>query len=87
MVINVTASATDSPEEIRRELVVQVTSPVRWADSVRTMVGMGCTVFVELGPGQVLSGLIKRVAKDAVLLNVEDEESLNRTVDKLIPLL
>ncbi len=87
MVLNVTAEPSDGAEGIKRELVVQVTSPVRWADSVRTMADMGCTVFVELGPGQVLSGLIKRIVKDAVLLNVEDEESLHRTADKLAELL
>jgi [acyl-carrier-protein] S-malonyltransferase len=83
VVLNVSALPTRDPQEIRRELVVQVTSPVRWSDSVRAMAEQGCTVFVELGPGQVLSGLIKRIVKDALLLNVEDEESLVRTVDKL----
>ncbi len=87
IVLNVTAQSSRDPEEIRRELVVQVTSPVRWTDSVKTMAELGCTVFVELGPGQVLSGLIKRVVKDAVLLNVEDEESLNSTVEKLTQLM
>lgn len=87
VVLNVTAQASRDPEEIRRELVVQVTSAVRWSDSVKTMVELGCTVFVELGPGQVLSGLIKRIVKDALLLNVEDEGSLNVTVDKLCQLI
>lgn len=83
VVLNVNAQPSQDPDEIRRELVVQVTSSVRWADSVKTMVGLGCTVFVELGPGQVLSGLVKRIAKDVVVLNVEDEASLHSTAEKL----
>ncbi len=87
VVLNVSAQPSRDPDEIRRELVVQVTSPVRWSDSVRTMVELGCTVFVELGPGQVLSGLVKRAARDVTVLNVEDEESLLATAEKLRTLL
>jgi [acyl-carrier-protein] S-malonyltransferase len=87
LVLNASATISSDPEEIRHELMVQVTSPVRWTDSVRTMLDAGCTVFVELGPGQVLSGLIKRVTKDALILNVEDEASLNGTVDRLAEVL
>jgi len=86
VVLNVSAQACTDPEEIRRELVVQVTSPVRWSESVQAMAEQGCTVFVELGPGQVLSGLIKRTVKGAVVLNVEDEESLAATVERLLQL-
>lgn len=87
IVLNVTAEPSDDPEEIRRELVVQVTQPVRWSDSVKAMVDMGCDVFVELGPGQVLSGLIRRIAKEALVLNVEDEDSLRAASEKLGQLL
>lgn len=87
VVLNVTGTACDDPEEIRRTLVTQATSPVRWSDSVKTMVEMGCNVFVELGPGQVLSGLVKRIAREAVVLNVEDEESLHSTAERLRQLL
>ncbi len=83
IVLNVTARASNDADEIRHELVVQVTSPVRWSDSVKSMVELGCSAFVELGPGQVLSGLIKRIAKEALVLNVEDEESLRSTAEKL----
>jgi len=87
VVLNVSALPSQNPDEIKRELVMQVSSPVRWADSVKAMVDLGCTVFVELGPGQVLSGLVKRIAKEATVLNVEDEGSLRSTADKLLPLL
>jgi len=83
VVLNVSAQPSCDPDEIKRELMVQVTSPVRWSDSVKTMVELGCTIFVELGPGQVLSGLVKRTAKDVTVLNVEDEESLLTTAERL----
>ena len=87
VVLNVTAQPCVEPDAIREELVTQVTSPVRWSDSVKTMLDMGCTIFVELGPGRVLSGLVKRIARDATTLSVEDGESLDTTVEKLCTLL
>ena len=79
VLLNVSAQPCTDPGEIASEMVVQVTSPVRWAESVEVMSKMGCTVFVELGPGQVLSGLTKRIVRDATVLNVEDEASLAKT--------
>lgn len=61
VVANVTADYVTSGEEIRKLLVKQVTSPVLWEDSVRKMVADGVTSFVEIGPGKVLSGLIKKI--------------------------
>ncbi len=87
VILNVSAQPCEDVEEIRQELVVQVTSPVRWSDSVKIMLGLGCTVFVELGPGQVLSGLIKRMSKDVTIFNVEDEVSLLNTAEKLAQLI
>lgn len=87
VVLNVTARACSDPLELKRELVVQVTNPVRWSDSVRAMLDSGCTVFVELGPGQVLSGLVRRIARDAIVLNVEDEKDLLKTAHRLRELL
>jgi len=86
VVLNVNAQPTQDPKAIKQEMVVQITRPVRWLDSMKTMVERGCTVFVELGPGQVLSGMAKRIAKDATVLNVEDRESLERTAEKLLQL-
>jgi [acyl-carrier-protein] S-malonyltransferase len=87
IVLNVSAQPSTEPAGIRHELVVQIASPVRWSDSVRAMWDLSCTVFIELGPGQVLSGLIKRIVKDATVMNVEDEESLEKTVARILPLL
>lgn len=87
VVLNATAQPCTEPQLIAEELVVQMTSPVRWTQSVQSMRDAGCTVFVELGPGQVLSGLIKRIVKDVTVLNVEDEESLDAAVAGLLRLL
>lgn len=76
VVANVTASPVQRADEIRHLLVEQVATPVRWVQSVERMVAEGVQVFVELGPGTVLSGLIKRSAAGIRTLNVEDQASL-----------
>ncbi|MCS6861058.1 MAG: ACP S-malonyltransferase [Abditibacteriales bacterium] len=83
MVTNVTGAVAQSAEEIRSALVRQMTSAVLWEKSVQTMWNLGARTFVELGPGRVLSGLIRRIAKDATVLNVEDSESLEKTLQGL----
>ena len=62
---NVTASAIFSPDEIKKNLVAQLTAPVRWTQSVQAMVTDGATHFTEIGPGKVLQGLVKKIHKDA----------------------
>jgi [acyl-carrier-protein] S-malonyltransferase len=64
-------------------LVRQVTSPVRWEEVVVRLTKEGVDTFVEVGPGKVLSGLIRRIAPDARVLNVEDRASLQATVEVL----
>jgi len=63
---NVNASKVADPEEIKRNLVAQLTAPVRWTQTVKNMLADGATSFVELGPGNVLQGLIKKVDRNAV---------------------
>ncbi|WP_425408487.1 ACP S-malonyltransferase [Hyphococcus sp.] len=70
LIANVTAGECVKPGDIRTLLVKQVTSRVRWTESVSYMAGEGCDQFVEIGAGKVLSGLVKRIAKDASILNV-----------------
>jgi [acyl-carrier-protein] S-malonyltransferase len=72
VISNVTAEPLTQADAIRRELIAQVTSPVRWIASVRRMSADGIDTFVEIGPGSVLTGLIKRIAPDARLVNVSD---------------
>ncbi|HNT41370.1 MAG TPA: ACP S-malonyltransferase, partial [Tenuifilaceae bacterium] len=58
---NVTAMPTTNPDEIRKNLIAQLTSPVRWTQTVQNMIADGATSFVELGPGNVLQELIKKI--------------------------
>jgi [acyl-carrier-protein] S-malonyltransferase len=69
LIANMTAAKVTDPDEIRRLLVAQVTGTVRWRESVLAAIGMGVDSFVELGAGKVLSGLIRRIAPDAAVLN------------------
>ncbi|MEW6661270.1 MAG: ACP S-malonyltransferase [Bacillota bacterium] len=80
VVANVTADFVETPEEVRAALVRQVSSPVRWEESVLKMVAHGVDTFVEIGPGTVLSGLIKKIDKNVRVLNIQDLASLEKTV-------
>lgn len=70
VIANVTAEPLVTPEDVRREMVAQVVAPVHWIASVQRMVHDGVTTFLEIGPGKVLTGLIRRIAPQAQLLNV-----------------
>lgn len=61
---NVTASAVTNPDEIKTNLIAQLTAPVRWTECVQAMVADGAVHFTELGPGNVLQGLVKKIATD-----------------------
>ena len=69
--------------EVQASLIRQLPSPVLWEESVRAMNGMGVTTFIEVGPGTVLTGLVKRMVPDAVAVNVHDPESLEATLNAL----
>ena len=83
VVSNVTARPAGGIAEIKELLVRQVTSPVRWSESMQWLVAEGFTRFIELGPGNVLSGLMKRINKDVEMLSVSDVATLDATVAKL----
>ena len=70
LVANITANEALTPDVIRDLLVKQVTGRVRWTESVSYMIEQGCTTFVEVGSGKVLSGLIRRINRDASSINV-----------------
>ncbi len=72
VVTNVEAQPNADSSRVKELLVTQVSAPVRWDASVETMTRMGVERFIEIGPGKVLAGLIKRIAKGAVVQNVED---------------
>lgn len=80
LVNNAEARALSSAGEIPPSLVRQLPSSVLWEDSVRTMARMGVTTFIEVGPGTVLAGLVKRIVPEAATLNVNDPKSLEATL-------
>jgi [acyl-carrier-protein] S-malonyltransferase len=80
VVSNVTARPANGVAEIKELLVRQVTSPVRWSESMQWLTSQGFTRFIELGPGNVLSGLMKRINKGVEMLSVSDAATLNATV-------
>jgi len=83
LVTNVDAEAITSGDEAREALIRQVTSPVRWLDSMHEMIESGVTVFVEVGPGKVLSGLMRQIDRSVRCYNVEDAASLQATLEKI----
>jgi len=83
VISNVTAQPHGGPEEIRSRLVGQVTSSVRWEESIRYLLAQGFTRFIELGPGTALSGFMKRIDKNAQVLNVADMASLESAAANL----
>jgi len=82
VISNVSAEPLAHADGIRRELIAQVTSPVRWIASVRRMAADGVDTFVEVGPGSVLTGLIKRIAPEARLVNVGDMAGVRAFADQ-----
>jgi len=80
---NVTGAQVKAPDEIRRALQDQVTSTVRWTDCMERMFDMGCDLFLELGPGGVLAGLLQRTRKGTEVVSVSDVASLQNCVEKL----
>lgn len=76
LVSNVDASPIGTATAVRNALLRQVASPVRWVESVERMVSMGVKRFVEVGPGSVLTGLIKRIDPNVELVNISDVSSL-----------
>lgn len=82
---NVDAKELSSASDIRASLVRQLSQSVLWEDCVKTIAASGVTTFIEVGPGKVLGGLIKRIEPSATCLNVEDVDSLSKTIEGLKP--
>jgi len=83
VISNVTGREVATPVEIRRTLQDQVTSTVRWVDCMERLAALGCDLFIELGPGSVLAGLLKRTRKDVDVVSVSDAESVRACSEKI----
>ena len=76
LVSNASGSTVETADGVREALVAQIASPVRWVDCVRTLVDRGCSTFLELGPGRVLSGLVRQIAADADSASADSPRAL-----------
>jgi len=86
VISNVTGEEVKTPDEIRRTLQDQVTGTVRWLDCMERLGKRGCDFFIELGPGGVLVGLLRRTRKDVNVMSVSDAESVRRCAERLVEL-
>ncbi len=77
LISNVTANEVSDATELKNLLIKQIESRVRWRESVINMINNGVNQFIEIGPGKVLSGLIKRINKDVLVSSINNEEDIN----------
>ena len=83
IVSNVTGEVVDTLPEIRQTLQDQITGTVRWTDCIETLLGRGCDLFLELGPGGVLTGLMQRIRKGVNVISVSESASVQACAEKL----
>ncbi|MGS2776814.1 ACP S-malonyltransferase [Robertmurraya sp. GLU-23] len=83
VIANVNAQEMAASKEIKERLLEQLYSPVLWEDSVKHMIELGVDTFVEIGPGKVLSGLVKKVERSVQTYSISDEETLLATINAL----
>lgn len=83
VVANVDGSYHVEKESIEQALIKQVYNSVQWEATIKNMLSQGVDVFIEVGPGKVLGGLIKKISKGSVILNVQDKDSLDKVLDYL----
>ena len=76
IISNVTAKAEEDVNKIKPLLIDQITSRVRWRESINYMIKQGVTSFLEIGPGKVLSGLVKKINKSVEVLNINNIEDI-----------
>lgn len=81
IVHNVDAAVNTDSNYVCDKLTQQVSSPVRWLETIQNMNASGVTRFIEIGPGKVLTGLVRQIFRDALYSNIEDKESLGNTVN------
>ena len=78
LISNVTAEEISQPIEIKKLLIQQIESRVRWRESIIYMISKGIHQFVEIGPGKILSGLIKRIDKNVKVSTINNEEDISK---------
>ena len=81
IISNVTAKPESEPSKIKELLIDQIEKPVRWREIVEFMLQSGVKKFIEIGPGKVLSGLVKRISRESDLMQVNEIEDLKKLVN------
>ncbi|HTD24509.1 MAG TPA: ACP S-malonyltransferase [Terriglobales bacterium] len=84
LIKNIDAEPTSDPANAREALIRQVTGAVQWVNSVRKLISLGAEAFVEVGPGKVLCGLMRQIDRSRTCFNVEDEASLQKTIQSAV---
>ena len=82
VICNVDAALVTTADQSRDALIRQVTGAVQWVNSMRALIALGVENFVEVGPGKVLCGLMRQIDRSRSCVNVQDEESLQKTVNQ-----
>ena len=82
IISNVTANAENEVNKIKELLIKQITSMVKWRESVEYMINNGVNEFIEIGPGKVLSGLVKRINKDVNVININSISDIKNYINK-----
>lgn len=83
VISNVTADIVTSRDAIETKLIEQLYSPVRFEESVERLIDLGVTTFIEIGPGKVLSGLVKKVNRRLTTISVSDQETIEAAIQTL----
>lgn len=83
IVHNIDAAANNDPSLVAEKLTRQVSLPVRWLQTIENMTASGVTKFVEIGPGKVLTGLVRQIDRKTAYSNIEDSQSLRNTLESL----
>ena len=83
VIANVSATPITASGEIKEKLLQQLYSPVLWEDTVRKLLDLGVDTFIEIGPGKVLSGLIKKVDRNVQLFAISDSKSIESTIEAI----
>jgi [acyl-carrier-protein] S-malonyltransferase len=83
VISNVEAKANRDPVRVKKLLLDQVTAPVRWVETIKLMAEMGVAQAIEIGPGKVLAGLVRRIDRNVKVINIEDAASLKKALEAL----
>ena len=80
---NIQAGPLTEAQGIREELAEQIASPVQWTRSIEYLANVGVTVFIEIGPGQALTGMVKRIIKGATTINISNVADIKKAANRV----